>query len=82
MGNFEKNYSVIFRKLRGKKIKISFLGSVFDAEKYGQKIFRHSNFSDFLGIKSEINQLNQRNKFVQSPRLIFKLRFGLLYSDL
>ena len=39
-----------------KKIKISFFGSVFDPENMVTKFFRNSNFSDFLGIKSEISQ--------------------------
>ena len=37
-----------------KDIKISFL-VIFDADQH-HKIFENSNFSDFLGIKSEINQ--------------------------
>ena len=36
--NFEFNFA-IFRKCVGKKIKFSFFGSVFDTEKYGNRIF-------------------------------------------
>ena len=43
--------------MRGRKIsKFRFSGSIFNAKKHDKKIFRNSNFSDFLGIKSEIHQ--------------------------
>ena len=54
--NFELNFA-IFRKLRGqKKSKFHFLGQFLTLKNMVTKFFRNSNFSDFLGIKSEINQ--------------------------
>ena len=40
--------------MRGQKI--SFLGQFLTLKNMVTKFFRNSNFSDFLGIKSEINQ--------------------------
>ena len=54
--NFELHFA-IFRKLRRqKKSKFHFLGQFLTLKNMVTKFFRNSNFSDFLGIKSEINQ--------------------------
>ena len=54
--NLELNL-VIFRKLRRqKKSKFRFSGQSLTLKNMVTKFFRNSNFSDFLGIKSEINQ--------------------------
>ena len=53
--NFELNFA-FFRKLRGQKnSKFHFLGQFLTLKNMVTKFFRYSNFSDFLGIKSEIN---------------------------
>ena len=53
--NFEFNFA-FFRKLRRrKKSKFRFLGQFLTLKNMVTKFFRNSNFSDFLGIKSEIN---------------------------
>ena len=54
--SFELHFA-IFRKLRRqKKSKFHFLGQFLTLKNMVTKFFRNSNFSDFLGIKSEINQ--------------------------
>ena len=59
--NFELNFA-IFRKLRGqKKSKFHFLGQFLTLKNMVTKFFRNSNFSDFLGIKSEINHYETAN---------------------
>ena len=53
--NCELNFA-LFRKLRRqKKSKFRFLGQFLTLKNMVTKFFRNSNFSDFLGIKSEIN---------------------------
>ena len=57
--NFEIDFA-IFRKLRGqKKSKFRFLGQFLTLENMVTKFFRNSNFSDFLGIKSEISHYRE-----------------------
>ena len=54
--NFELNFA-IFRKLRRqKKSKFRFLGQFLTLKNMVTKFFPNSNFSDFLGIRSEISQ--------------------------
>ena len=50
--NFEKNF--FFLKINVKN-KITFLGQFLTLENMVTNFFRNSNFSDFLGIKSEIS---------------------------
>ena len=53
--NFEFNFA-ISRKLRRQKMsKFRFLGQFLTLKNMVIKFFRNSNFSDFLGIKSEIS---------------------------
>ena len=54
--NCELNFA-LFRKLRRqKKSKFRFLGQFLTLKNMVTKFFRNSNFSDFLGIRSEISQ--------------------------
>ena len=54
--NFEF-FLTIFPKLRGRKIsKFRFMGQFLTLKNMVTKFFQNSNFSDFLGIKSEISQ--------------------------
>ena len=50
-------FFTIFPKLRGQKIsKFCFMGQFLTLKNMVTKFFQNSNFSDFLGIKSEISQ--------------------------
>ena len=50
-------FLTIFSKLRGRKIsKFRFMGQFLTLKNMVTKFFQNSNFSDFLGIKSEISQ--------------------------
>ena len=62
LSNFEF-FLTIFPKLRGRKIsKFRFMGQFLTLKNMVTKFFQNSNFSDFLGIKSEISQ-NFSKKF-------------------
>ena len=51
-----KVFLTIFPKLRGRKIsKFRFMGQFSTLKNIVTKFFKNSNFSDFLGIKSEIS---------------------------
>ena len=55
LSNFEF-FLTIFPKLRGRKIsKFRFMGQFLTLKNMVTKFFQNSNFSDFLGIKSEIS---------------------------
>jgi len=59
LSNFEI-FSTIFPKLRGRKIsKFRFMGQFLTLKNMVTKFFQNSNFSDFLGIKSEISQFTK-----------------------
>ena len=55
--NFEFNFAISRKLRRQKKSKFHFLGQFLTLKNMVTKLFPNSNFSDFLGIKSEINQL-------------------------
>ena len=53
-------FLTIFPKLRGRKIsKFRFMGQFLTLKNMVTKFFQNSNFSDFLGIKSEISHLDK-----------------------
>ena len=55
LSNFQF-FLTIFPKLRGRKIsKFRFMGQFLTLKNMVTKFFQNSNFSDFLGIKSEIS---------------------------
>ena len=59
LSNFQF-FLTIFPKLRGRKIsKFRFMGQFLTLKNMVTKFFQNSNFSDFLGIKSEISQYEE-----------------------